>query len=136
MPEVRRVIARLTQRWLSMALLFGATLLTVVACSAAPPAAPAPQVIADKGTPYGDLLVPELQASVTDGAIGVSVDTPITVTAGDGVLGAVSLINEAGRPVTGQMGSDGTTWSSAEPLGYNKQYTLIAEALGTGRGCA
>ena len=132
MPEVRRVVARLTQHWLSMALLFGATLLTVVACSAAPLAAPAPQVITDKGTPYDDLLVPELQASVADGAIGVLVDAPITVTAGDGVLGAVSLVNEAGRPVAGQVASDGTTWSSAEPLGYNRRYTLNAEALGLG----
>jgi lipoprotein-anchoring transpeptidase ErfK/SrfK len=30
------------------------------------------------------------------------------------------------------VGPDGTTWSSVEPLGYNKQYTLIAEALGLG----
>src|SRR5689334_18788067 len=38
----------------------------------APP--PPPQVIGDKGTPYGDLLVPKLEASVTDGAVGVPVD--------------------------------------------------------------
>ena len=132
MPEVRRVAVQSTRRWLSIALLLGAALLAIVACTAAPTEAPAPQVIVDKGTPYGDLLVPKLQASVTDGAIGVSVDAPITVTAGDGVLGAVSLVNEAGQPVAGQVGSDGTTWSSAEPLGYNRQYTLTAEALGLG----
>ena len=38
-----------------------------------------------------DLLVPKLQASVTDGAVGVAVDQPVTVTAEDGVLGAVSV---------------------------------------------
>jgi hypothetical protein len=90
------------------------------------------KVITDKGTPYGDLLVPKLQASVTDGAVGVSVESPVTVTAGDGVLGAVSMINEAGEPVDGQLSAEGLTWSTAEPLGYNKQYTLNAEALGLG----
>ena len=103
----------------------------VSACSSNT-APPAQQVITDKGTPFGDLLVPKLQASVTDGAIGVAVDSPVTVSAGDGVLGAVSLINEEGEPVDGQLSADGLTWSSAEPLGYNKQYTLHAEALGLG----
>ncbi|OBI79742.1 Ig-like domain-containing protein [Mycobacterium sp. E740] len=132
MPEVSRGAARPPGRWFVTAALLAALLLALVACTTAAPSAAPSQVIAEKGTPYEDLLVPELQASVTDGAIGVSVETPITVTAGDGVLGTVSLINEVGRPVAGQVGPDGTTWSSAEPLGYNKRYTLVAEALGLG----
>ena len=40
-----------------------------------------PQVITDKGTPYGDLLVPKLTASVKDGAVGVSVESPVMVSA-------------------------------------------------------
>lgn len=108
-----------------------AAMVGLSACSTTS-APPAPQVVSDKGTPYGDLLVPKLQASVTDGAVGVSVESPVTVTAGDGVLGAVSMINEAGEPVDGQLSKDGLTWSTAEPLGYNKQYTLAAEALGLG----
>ena len=95
-------------------------------------APPAPEVITDKGTPFGDLLVPKLQATVSDGAIGVPVDEPVTVSAGDGVLGAVSLVNEEGNPVDGVLSQDGLTWKSAEPLGYNKEYTLHAEALGLG----
>ena len=35
-------------------------------------APPQPQVINDKGTPFGDLLVPKLTASVKDGAVGVT----------------------------------------------------------------
>ena len=93
-------------------------------------AAPQPEVISDKGTPFGDLLVPKLASSVTDGAIGVPVDSPVTVSAGDGVLGAVTLHNAQSEPVAGQLSPDGLTWSSAEPLGYNKRYTLYAEALG------
>jgi lipoprotein-anchoring transpeptidase ErfK/SrfK len=108
-----------------------AVVVAVGACTPSP-APPPIQVITDKGTPYGDLLVPKLQASVTDGAVGVSVESPVTVSAGDGVLGAVSMLNEDGEPVAGQLSPDGLTWSTAEPLGYNKQYTLSAEALGLG----
>ena len=61
-----------------------------------------PQIIADKGTPFGDLLVPKLTASVTDGAVGVSVDSPVTVSAEDGVLGSVTMVNDDGEPVAGQ----------------------------------
>ncbi|BBZ15990.1 L,D-transpeptidase [Mycolicibacterium gadium] len=92
--------------------------------------APSPHVITDKGDPFSDLLVPTLQSSVTDGDVGVPVDSPVTVSAGEGVLGAVTMVNEEGDPVDGQMSPDGLTWATAEPLGYNKEYTLTAEALG------
>ena len=52
-------------------------------------APPAQQVITDKGDPFSNLLVPKLQASVTDGAVGVEVDSPVTVSAG-GVCSARS----------------------------------------------
>ena len=57
-----------------------------------------PQTITDKGTPFGDLLVPKLTASVTDGAVGVTVDAPVTVSAEDGVLGAVTMTDDDGAP--------------------------------------
>ncbi|MEO3757900.1 Ig-like domain-containing protein [Mycobacterium sp. B14F4] len=113
----------------ALAVLFAALLLA--GCGGAAEAPP-PAVISDKGTPYGDLLVPDLRASVTDGEIDVAVQTPVTVSAGGGVLGTVKLLNEAGKPVDGRLSPDGVTWTSAEPLGYNKQYTLRAEALGLG----
>jgi lipoprotein-anchoring transpeptidase ErfK/SrfK len=115
--------------WLIAIAVTSVLALAVSGCSSAT-APPAPQVISEKGTPFGDLLVPKLQASVIDGAIDVSVESPVTVSAGDGVLGAVSLVNEQGVAVDGQLGPDGLTWSSAEPLGYNKKYTLTAEAQG------
>lgn len=110
-----------------------AVVLGLNACSNSTPIAQdeAP-TITDKGTPYGDLLVPKLQTSVTDGAIGVSVEEPVTVSAEAGVLGAVKLINAQGRVVNGELSADGVTWRSAEPLGYNKQYTLEADASGLG----
>jgi lipoprotein-anchoring transpeptidase ErfK/SrfK len=96
------------------------------------PTPPAPQVITDKGDPFSDLLVPRLQSSVTDGAVGVPVDSPVTVSAGDGVLGAVAMVSEEGDSVAGRLSPDGLTWATAEPLGYNEQYILTAEALGLG----
>ena len=96
-------------------------------------APPQPQVINDKGTPFGDLLVPKLTASVKDGAVGVAVDQPVTVGAEDGVLGAVSMVNDdEGVPVAGELSPDGLTWHTTEPLGYNTRYTLQAQSLGLG----
>jgi lipoprotein-anchoring transpeptidase ErfK/SrfK len=132
MWQVRGVTRPRRKRvWVVAAALVPATVLGLSACSSNS-APPQPQVITDKGTPFGDLLVPKLTASVTDGAVGVSVESPVTVTAGDGVLGAVTMVNEEGTPVAGQLSRDGLTWSTAEPLGYNKQYTLTAEARGLG----
>ncbi|RAV10083.1 hypothetical protein DQP55_16070 [Mycolicibacterium sp. GF69] len=131
---MRRRRSRIGRRNTRLGLIAGAVVaLTVLlmGCSGNA-AAPAPQVIADKGDPYSELLVPTLQSSVADGAVGVAVDSPVTVTAGDGVLGPVTMVNEDGIPVDGQLSPDGLTWATTEQLGYNKQYTLRAEALGLG----
>lgn len=88
------------------------------------------EVISDKGTPFGDLLVPKLTSSVTDGAVGVAVDVPVTVTAENGVLGAVTMVNDNGKAVEGALSPDNLTWSTIEPLGFNKRYTINAKALG------
>jgi lipoprotein-anchoring transpeptidase ErfK/SrfK len=93
---------------------------------------PAPKAIMDKATPFSDLLVPKISASVTDGAVGVAVDSPVTVTADDGVLASVEMVNENGRSLSGQLSPDGVRWSTTEPLGYNRSYTLTAKARGLG----
>jgi lipoprotein-anchoring transpeptidase ErfK/SrfK len=117
--------------WLVAATIIPTVVLGLSACSGNP-APPPVQVITDKGTPFGDLLVPKLNASVTDGAVGVTVDSPVTVSAEDGVLGAVSLVNADGDQVPGKLSPDGLTWASTESLGYNKRYTLTAESFGLG----
>ncbi|BBX53209.1 Ig-like domain-containing protein [Mycolicibacterium poriferae] len=117
--------------WLTVAALVPAIALLLTACGG-PAEAPAPQVISDKGTPYGDLLVPKLTSSVQDGAVGVSVDSPVTVSAEFGVLGAVTMVNASGEQVEGKLSKDGLTWQTTEPLGYNKSYTLNAQSLGLG----
>lgn len=90
------------------------------------------KVLADKGIPYGDQLVPIVTATVSDGAVGVSVDQPVTLSVAGGVLGPVSMVDDAGDVVPGQVGPDGVTWSTTEPLDYNQRYTITVSALGLG----
>jgi lipoprotein-anchoring transpeptidase ErfK/SrfK len=94
--------------------------------------APAPKAIMDKASPFGDLLVPKLTTSVADGAVGVAVDSPVTVSADNGVLASVEMVNENGGSVDGQLSPDGVHWSTTERLGYNRLYTLTAKARGLG----
>ncbi|MGH3718598.1 MAG: L,D-transpeptidase [Pseudonocardiaceae bacterium] len=65
-----------------------------------------------------------------DHAVGVSPVTPITVTVAKGKLGQVSLTNPEGAPVVGRLEPDGTSWKTAERLGYGKIYTINASAVG------
>lgn len=131
MRQVSSARAGRYRRYLAALVTVPALVLGVAACSGDP--APAPvKVIADKGTPYGDLLVPELTTSVKDGAVDVPVDQPVTVKASSGVLGSVSMVNEAGTEVAGQLSADGVTWSTTDPLDYNKRYTISAKSLGLG----
>ena len=53
---------------------------------------------------------------MTDGAVGVAVDSPVTVSADDGVLASVEMVNENGGTVDGQLSPDGVRWSSTERL--------------------
>jgi lipoprotein-anchoring transpeptidase ErfK/SrfK len=132
MWQVRSVAGpRSNRRWLTVIALIPAIVLGLSACSSNP-APPQAQVITDKGTPFGDLLLPKLASSVKDGDVGVSTASPVTVSAEDGVLGSVSMVNEDGEAVQGKLSKDGLQWSTTEPLGYNKRYTLTAEALGLG----
>ncbi len=89
-------------------------------------------ILADKGTPYSDLLVPKLTASVKDGAVGVPVDQPVTLTVQGGVLGSVAMVDDEGETVKGEIGPGGLTWSTTDPLGYNKHYTVTAQSFGLG----
>lgn len=123
--------ARRRRSWVVAAALVPALVLGLAACGGNSEPTQQ-QVITDKGTPFGDLLVPKLTASVEDGAVGVSVESPVTVSADYGVLGSVTMVDENGEPVAGQLSEDGLTWETAEQLGYNERYTLTAQSLGLG----
>ncbi|ODR05182.1 hypothetical protein BHQ15_15950 [Mycolicibacillus koreensis] len=126
---VSRVRRRRTRIALISAVLLPLLVLGLSGCGG--DSSPAPtEIISDKGTPYDDLLVPKLTASVKDGDVDVAVDTPVEVTAEDGVLGSVTMVNDYGTQVDGELSKDGRVWSTSEPLGYNKRYTVTATALG------
>jgi lipoprotein-anchoring transpeptidase ErfK/SrfK len=64
----------------------------------------------------------------TDAAAGVPVLEPVVVRATGGTLNQVAMTNPEGQEVTGALSADGTTWTSAEPLGYGRTYAIDATA--------
>ena len=58
----------------------------------------------------------------------VSPATPIKVTVDNGKLTSVSLVNPEGKSVKGSLADDGSSWTTAEDLGYSKSYALKAVA--------
>ena len=115
--------------WLALLLVLPAVLLGVSACGSRDSG---PKVLVDKGTPYGDLLVPKLTGSVKNEAVGVPVDQPITLTVQGGVFGSVSMTDDDGEAVKGEVSPDGLTWAASGKLGYNKHYTITAQLYGLG----
>ena len=132
MWQVRSVTRpRRKREWLTAIALAPVIMVGLSACGST--SAPPPPRSSPISAHVGDLLVPKLAATVTDGSVGVSVDSPVSVTAEDGVLGAVTMVSEEdGTPVEGKLTRDGLTWATSEPLGYNERYTLTAESLGLG----
>ena len=53
---------------------------------------------------------------------------PVTVTAAGGTISAVTVRNGDGEAVKGALNAARTTWTSAEPLGYDKSYSMSAVA--------
>ena len=115
--------------WLALLLVIPALVLGLSGCGQRDSG---PKTLADKGTPYSDLLVPNLTANVSDGAVGVPVDQPVTLAVQGGVLGTVSMVDDKGEVVAGELSPDGLNWSTTDPLGYNKRYTLTAQSFGLG----
>ncbi|WAC55004.1 L,D-transpeptidase [Gordonia sp. SL306] len=85
-----------------------------------------------------DMLKPGVEVSewgnrpLADQAVGIQPGAPITVAAREGAITGVVISKADGSPVKGELSEDGTTWTSAEPLGYNRTYTLQADAVGIG----
>ncbi|MFT4044397.1 MAG: Ig-like domain-containing protein [Gordonia sp. (in: high G+C Gram-positive bacteria)] len=85
-----------------------------------------------------DLVMPAVQITewaarpLVDQAVGVQPGAPITVQVSEGALTGVHIGKADGTPVRGTFSEDGTRWTSAEPLGYARAYTLQADARGIG----
>src|SRR6185312_7335479 len=67
-----------------------------------------------------------------NGARDVDPLAPVTVTAGEGVLTTVYMVNDAGKQIDGIMTPDSTSWKPGGPLGYGRTYTITAVSRGTG----
>lgn len=61
-------------------------------------------------------------------AVNVNPVVPVKVAVSGGALSSVTLTNSSGVPVKGALTAGKTRWSSAEPLGYGKSYSLRATA--------
>lgn len=118
-----------SRAWLIALLMIPALVLGISGCSQRDSG---PKVLAEKGTPFSDLLVPKLTASVQNEAVGVPVDQPVTISVQGGVLSAVSMVDDEGEKVSGEMAPDGLTWQTTDRLNYNKHYTVTAKTLGLG----
>ena len=69
-----------------------------------------------------------------DRATGVSPIEPVTVTVTSGKITEVALRNADGKAMSGELSPDGLRWTSTQPLGYGKTYTVAAAATaGDGR---
>lgn len=64
-----------------------------------------------------------------DGSTGMNPLTPLTVTAANGTLTAVTMTNEEGTQVAGTLAPDGSSWTSGEPLGYSRTYTVVSDTM-------
>ncbi|HJV99291.1 MAG TPA: Ig-like domain-containing protein, partial [Arthrobacter sp.] len=64
-----------------------------------------------------------LDVSPADGAKQVNPATPVSVKAGNGRIESVTLTSTAGDPVQGTFAADGSSWTAAEPLEFNTEYS-------------
>ncbi|MFW0790112.1 L,D-transpeptidase [Gordonia sp. CPCC 205333] len=87
---------------------------------------------------FDDMLKPSLAVTewadkpLVDNAIGIQPGAPITVKSAGGSLTSVTINKADGSPLKGDLSVDGTTWTSSEPFGYNRRYTVNAKAAGVG----
>ncbi|PXY25174.1 hypothetical protein BAY59_24440 [Prauserella coralliicola] len=88
----------------------------------------------DQGSDTSQTTAPpepvSLSLSIAEGAQNVEPGQPITANATNGKITEASLVGAHGTVVKGGLTPDGTSWQSAEPLGYGKTYTLTAKATG------
>ena len=89
-------------------------------------AAKPPALAAPKTSP--PMALARLAVSPRDGSNGQAVTTPVTVRAAGGTVSSVSLRNPDGKLLSGTFNAARTSWTSTEPLGYDKSYSLTAVA--------
>lgn len=121
-------------RWWGTAVVALVTVALASACTSGTTADPVEQAGGEQtastrpkppGTPV------KLSISPGNKAADVAPGDPITVAAVGGRITQVALKNDDGRPVAGTLSPDSTTWQAAEPLGFDRRYTVSAKAEGS-----
>ncbi|GAS97240.1 ErfK/YbiS/YcfS/YnhG family protein [Mycolicibacterium canariasense] len=120
----------LTSAMLAAALVGGALLLALDSCTptCSPPViadAQAAEITAAPPGPVQLLFTPAASES------GIDPLASITVTAVDGTLTDVVMVNEEGKRIEGVTTPDRTVWKPGVPLGYGRTYSVEATAVGT-----
>ena len=64
-----------------------------------------------------------LDVAPADGAKQVNPAAPVSVKVGNGRIESVTLTSTAGDTVQGTFASDGSSWTAAEPLKFNTEYS-------------
>ncbi|WP_411194362.1 L,D-transpeptidase [Rhodococcus erythropolis] len=82
--------------------------------------------------PLTELIKPKLTSTAADGAVGFSPGDPVKINVADGALSDVTMVNQEGKAVAGAITADGASWTTTEPLGYNRKYKIEARAYGLG----
>ncbi|HEX2296906.1 MAG TPA: Ig-like domain-containing protein [Pseudonocardiaceae bacterium] len=121
----------MSRRVLGWALVVVAALIPSATAAAAAHGETAPAA-----APPGPVLpvLPLVSAQVTtqpaDGTADVNPTAPVGVTVRDGTIDTVALTNAAGKVVAGRVAEDRKSWTTTEPLGYDKTYTWSGTATG------
>lgn len=83
----------------------------------------------EKGAAVEKSATANFTANVEDDDTEVSVTEPVTLAVAEGhKLSSVTLTNDEGKEVKGQISEDGRSWKSSEPLGYSRTYELEAKS--------
>jgi lipoprotein-anchoring transpeptidase ErfK/SrfK len=72
-----------------------------------------------------------ITSSPSAGATAFSPADRVKVSIANGRLTGVTMLNPAGKAVAGALAADGTSWQSAEDLGYAKTYSVVASGVDT-----
>jgi lipoprotein-anchoring transpeptidase ErfK/SrfK len=98
-------------------------------CTSTPSASgPAAQAAVDAGD-AAKVSAASIDVTPASASVDVPVDQPVTVTAADGKLTAVTLTDQKDRTVAGAMSADGASWTSTDPLRIADHYRLVAAAV-------
>ncbi|MTD12877.1 L,D-transpeptidase family protein [Nakamurella sp. YIM 132087] len=81
-----------------------------------------------------EIVQPVVTTVPEAGAVDVSPVEPVTVTVADGTFTDLVMRNPEGKEVKGTLSADKRTWTSAEVLGYGREYTITGTAVGSETG--